>query len=287
MNQISDAARLRNMKACNEPRSVDRLRFHYEIEKALADRLRNSNKQDRTTLYTECYEALFSAVVDHPQFTNKYNNEAEEVRHRLQLILPLVQSGATLLEVGAGDCRLSIAAAPYVRRVIALDVAATIMSRKDFPPNVEPCLSDGTSIPVPPGSVDIAYSDQLMEHLHPDDALEQLRNVYEALKPGGHYLCITPNRLQGPHDISRYFDDVATGLHLREYTNKDLAALMRQVGFRKVHSLVVARGRRLKVPADLVGVLECAVAALPLRLRSLFSGPLSSAVFGVQVVASR
>jgi predicted SAM-dependent methyltransferase len=34
-------------------------------------------------------------------------------------------------------------------------------------------------------SVDLAYSNQLMEHLHPDDASEQLANVYRALKPGG------------------------------------------------------------------------------------------------------
>ena len=38
-----------------------------------------------------------------------------------------------------------------------------------------------------------------------------LANLYRALKPGAVYVCITPNRLSGPHDISLYFDSVATG----------------------------------------------------------------------------
>jgi SAM-dependent methyltransferase len=105
---------------------------------------------------------------------------------------------------------------------------------EDLPKNFELIISDGVSIPVPESSISIAYSDQLMEHLHPQDAFEQLRNVYKALTKGGVYICITPNRLSGPHDISKYFDKVATGFHLKEYTNMELMRLFRKVGFSKV-----------------------------------------------------
>jgi hypothetical protein len=64
----------------------------------------------------------------------------------------------------------------------------------------------------------VAYSYQLMEHLHPGDALEQLVNIYQALKRDSVYCCVTPNRISGPHDISVYFDTVAQGLHLKEYS---------------------------------------------------------------------
>ena len=70
-----------------------------------------------------------------------------------------------------------------------------------------------------------------MEHLHPDDAVDQLKNIYNALVNGGKYICITPNRLTGPHDISKYFDNVATGFHLKEYTVTELSGLFREVGF--------------------------------------------------------
>ncbi|WP_207480492.1 class I SAM-dependent methyltransferase [Arenibaculum pallidiluteum] len=288
MGLISDAARRRIMAAYREKRSEERLRFHYEVEKRLAEKLRDSTKESRSSLYRDCYEELFRTVGDHPQLTNKFDNDAAHVKRRLRLLLPMLRPDATLLEIGAGDCRLSIAAAPHVRKVIALDVAPAIMARNDLPANVEPCLSDGTSIPVPPGSVDIAYSDQLMEHLHPDDALEQLRNVFAALKPGGRYLCITPNRLSGPHDVSRYFEDVATGLHLREYTNRDLLVLMRDVGFREVRAVLAAKGRKIaEVPASMVSAVEGVFGALPRRLRSFAGGPLSNVLFGTRVVASK
>ena len=73
-----------------------------------------------------------------------------------------------------------------------------------------------------------------MEHLHPDDAFEQLENIYRALTPGGVYICVTPNRLSGPHDISSLYDEVATGFHLKEYSISELHSLFRRVGFSRI-----------------------------------------------------
>jgi hypothetical protein len=85
----------------------------------------------------------------------------------------------------------------------------------------------------------------LMEHLHPDDAMEQLRSIADALRPGGRYICITPNRLTGPHDISAGFDDEARGFHLREYTYRELACAFRRAGFRRVRVVESMHGRAL------------------------------------------
>ena len=54
--------------------------------------------------------------------------------------------------------------------VYAVEVSEEITGNLAFPRNVRLLLSDGTSIPVPDASVAVAYSNQLMEHLHPDDA---------------------------------------------------------------------------------------------------------------------
>ena len=123
----------------------------------------------------------------------------------------------TFLELGPGDCRLSFEVAKYVKNVYAIDVSKEITKYVQKPRNFHLILSDGSSINVPLTSINIAYSNQLMEHLHPDDALVQVRNVYKTLVPGGIYICITPHRFQGPHDISKYFDDISTGIHLKEY----------------------------------------------------------------------
>jgi len=92
--------------------------------------------------------------------------------------------------------------AKVARQVYAVDVSVEAVGAIDPPENFSLIISDGVSVPVPGGSVDVAWSAQLMEHLHPDDAREQLGNIYRALKPGGVYICITPNRISGPHDIS-------------------------------------------------------------------------------------
>jgi predicted SAM-dependent methyltransferase len=44
--------------------------------------------------------------------------------------------------------------------------------------------TSGVEIPLADASVGLAHSDQLMEHLHIDDAEPQLREVYRILKPG-------------------------------------------------------------------------------------------------------
>jgi SAM-dependent methyltransferase len=106
-----------------------------------------------------------------------------------------------------------------------------------------------------------------MEHLHPDDALLQLTNVYRALAPGGVYICLTPNRLTGPHDISCYFDTVATGFHLKEYTASELIPLFRHVGFRSVHQHFRKRRTYVQMPSVVTRSIESVVEHLGPGLR--------------------
>ena len=116
--------------------------------------------------------------------------------------------------------------------------------------------------------MNVAYSHQVMEHVHPEDAIDQLRSIYECLQPGGMYLCIVPNRINGPHDISRYFDKVASGFHMKEYTTGELSRLFKSVGFSRVASYVGARGQYVRVPQLALRVLEAVMAILPYGLRS-------------------
>jgi SAM-dependent methyltransferase len=217
----------------DEPRTFEQLEEHYLIEKRLAERLRNARKPERRSLYAELYDELFRLVPLHPQLTLNAaaRGRSKLTSERMKLLHPLLSRESTFLEVGPGDCALAIELCKEAKKVYAVEVSRTVTAGLNFPENFELVISDGCSVPVPPGTVDVAYSDQLMEHLHPDDAIEQLQNIFAALKPGGTYVCITPNRLSGPHDISRYFDKVATGFHLKEYTATELTRIFEGVGF--------------------------------------------------------
>jgi len=274
----------------SDPRSPGRIREHYLIEKELAARLRDATKQERQRLYTVVYDELFRRVPDHPQLTLKTDGQTRRrlVVERVRLLSRYLRSNSTYLEIGPGDCALAIAVAQRVRKVFAVDVSNEIAAGVALPKNVEFAISDGCSIPVPEGSIDVAYSDQLMEHLHPDDAREQLANIYRALARGGVYVCLTPNRLSGPHDVSRYFDEVATGFHLQAYTARELAAMFRAVGFRKLVAHVVARGSHVAVPVAFVKGIEVLLTRLPRRFgKTLARGLPLRLILGVKLVANK
>jgi len=248
-----------------ETRTPEQIREHYEIEKELAGRLRAASKEERRRLYTALYDELYRRVPLHPQLTQKADPaaRAEAVAVQMRLLRRFLTPGSVFLEVGPGDCSLAFEAAKSAKKVYAVDVSGEITKGAARPANFELILSDGSSIPVPAGSVHVAYSNQLMEHLHPDDALEQLRNVYAALAPGGRYVCITPNRLTGPHDVSEHFDEVATGFHLKEYTATELARIFKAAGFSRISAFASYREQFFAVPVFLLKIAESVVAVLP------------------------
>ena len=268
-------------------RTADQVREHYEIERELASRLRQCAPQERRRLYASTYDELFRRVAHHPMLLRKVDPEATRraVMAQFRLIRRFLRPGTYFLEIGPGDCSLSFAVAREVRQVYAVDVSELITSSATRPTNFELILSDGTSIPVPQGTVTVAFSNQLMEHLHPDDALEQLRNVYKALSHGGVYVCITPNALSGPHDISRNFDRLATGFHLKEYTNAELHDLFVRVGFSKVRAMLSVRGRSVLLPVWVCRIAEWLVQWLPFPLSRELAGRLPlRLILGIRMV---
>lgn len=271
-------------------RSQSRIKYHYQTEKMLAQKLRQATSNERTKLYAEVYDELFSKVLDHPQLIDKVNVsvKSRNVLSKLSIIRPSLNKDTIFMELGAGDCSLSLEVAKYVKKVIAVDVSKIVTSLDDQTDNFELIITDGRNINVEPESVDVVYSNQLMEHLHPDDAKEQLNNVYKALKTGGRYICITPHSFSGPHDVSKYFDDIATGFHLKEYSYAELTALFKQVGFSRFLA-VVGKGKiYLKLPLNLLLFIETLLGWLPKRLRKAFSKTaLMHLILGIKIIATK
>jgi SAM-dependent methyltransferase len=255
----------------DDPRSDARLRTHYEIERELADRLRQSPPAERRALYARVYDELFARVPDHPQLQRKTSGPLSEAATMAQyrLVRRFLSPSTTFLEIGAGDCAVSVRACLECERVVAADVSEAITAGLRRPSNLELRLFDGCELPLPAGSVDVAYSNQLIEHLHADDAVLQLASILRVLRPGGVYVCVTPNRLNGPHDVSRFFDRVATGFHLREYTYGELDALMRRVGFASTRAMIGVKGRFFPVPTAALRAVEGMALLLPRPLRAL------------------
>ena len=142
-----------------------------------------------------------------------------------------------------------------------------VAERDDAPPeNFEIVVYDGYESPVPDESVDVAFSYQFIEHLHPEDTPLHFKSAFEALKSGGCYVFDTPHAFSGPHDVSRAFSRTPKGFHLKEWTYSGLARLAKRCGFSQVYPI---RGeRKLGGFAKAAhGCLEGVVGILPYFLR--------------------
>lgn len=285
---VESLTALRKAPRRDEKRSEERLRLHYRVERRLADKVRAAaTPEERRAIFATMYDELFRLVPDHPRLLARKNAQAERDRGigwDMAQLDRFLRPGCVFLEIGAGDCALACRVAQRAGCVYAVDISD--QTRGSLPGNVRLVQSDGRDIAVPAGTVDVAFSDQLMEHLHPDDAREQLRNIHRALRPGGVYVCITPNRLYGPSDISAYFDDVASGFHLREYTVRELRPILREAGFPHVRAYIGARGFFVRCPAIAIEALEWLLELLPVRVRrQVADNKLMRGLLGVRVAA--
>jgi hypothetical protein len=173
----------------------------------------------------------------------------------LELLSRFVTRDSEFLEVAATDCSLSLSLAERVRRVYAVARSAVITSTRRFPTNFHLIAAEGNCIPVPQASIDVAYSNGLVDQLEPEQTCEQLANVQRALTRGGVFICCARNRLLGTAEIGK---GVAP-----PYTFSELRAVLRKVGFRTVAQYARCAGGNLTLPGPLAQLLELGAGTMP------------------------
>ncbi|MHB1034013.1 MAG: class I SAM-dependent methyltransferase [Pirellulales bacterium] len=122
----------------------------------------------------------------------------------------------------------------------------------------------------------VVYWNDVFEHIPPDEILDYLRRIHQMLATGGELVTITPNWHIRPSDVTA---DIAgpraeaAGLHLKEYTLREVTRLLREAGFRRVaaplavtHQRIVLCGSGL---ASLKRLVEPGLERLPYRLARL------------------
>ncbi len=245
-------------------RSIERLRVHFEVEKALADELRKAPRERRPAIYARMYDELFAAVPDHPRLVRRENPSLARPKldRELRLLRKWIRPHTSFLEFGAGDCRLSFEISPHVQRVIAVDIADQRGTSVASPRNFELVVYDGYQLDVPERSVDVAFSQDMIEHLHPEDVELHFRIIHRLLRPGGRYVFTTPHRLNGPHDVSRYFSEEPRGFHLAEWTFTELDRLLRRCGYSGVAFYRYAKGVPVRQPRAAIFALEAGIGRL-------------------------
>jgi ubiquinone/menaquinone biosynthesis C-methylase UbiE len=274
-------------------RTPDRIIAHYELERSIADELRQSSKAQRDAgLYQDAYDRLLGGLPDHPRKTLHSGDRAARmgayVERQSKMLIRELGKDDIFVDMGGGDCRLALLVAPHVAQSIVVEVSDALLP-ETVPANFKFVKTPGVIIPLENESVSFVYSNQLMEHLHPDDAAAQMREIFRVLKPGGRYLCRTPSRFSGPHDVSMFFSSVAQGMHLKEYSYKELRALMRNNGFARTRIWIAPRAYRAFVLPQFAGeLIEAVFALVPSSLHTrVCRSKVARALLGITMMADK
>jgi SAM-dependent methyltransferase len=208
----------------------EQIQRHLELERALTDQLLRSTPGERRDVFAAAYGRLYREL----PWLNVVDDErmSPDAADWAGLIGP---PPARVYEVGSGSGALARGLAARGYDVEATEITVERGTGSDG--ELRWTETDGVHLAeyATAAPYDAVISNQVIEHLHPDDIADHLRGAHAILRPGGRYVLETPLAYEGPADLSRVFGfDRPVGMHLHEYTHRELLALARAAGFGQV-----------------------------------------------------
>lgn len=215
------------------------VREHWELERSLRQELLAAGPGERWATFERCYASLYRQL---PWLTGPLGTTADldSMRHELWSSV-LGDSPLRVYEVGSGRGSLIHDLATRGFRCTGTEITRERGSK--WVPRHENLTwhqSDGVHLDrfEPACHYDAVISDQVVEHIHPDDLVTHFTTARGILKRTGRYICTTPHASLGPSDVSYVFRArQPEGMHLREYTYREITAALHRAGFGRVESV--------------------------------------------------
>ena len=163
--------------------------------------------------------------------------EPERFAERRAFLLGHVRAGDRVLDLGCGEGAFAAALAQAGADVTGVDVAAEAVRRARVraPQARIEQIVEGAALPLAEDAFDVVWAGEVLEHVA--DVVGLLAEVRRVLRWGGTLLATTPNlprlavaveALRGA-PLEQRLDPRAD--HLRFFTARSLAALLRDAGF--------------------------------------------------------
>jgi 2-polyprenyl-3-methyl-5-hydroxy-6-metoxy-1,4-benzoquinol methylase len=213
------------------------VRTHWRIERQGTAAILASDSASRADVTAEAYGAVFGQC----PWRNTAGERAQDPERAFSHFLKLLRPAHRVYEVGSGNGELIAWLAGKGFRCVATEItrergaqhASTVSG-------LEWHATDGVNLTryEPLGSFDAVLSNQVLEHLHPEDVATHFAAAAALLKPGGRYVLATPHRLCGPADLSEVFAlERPVCFHLREYSYDELVPVLKRCGFARVRAV--------------------------------------------------
>ena len=221
---------------------------HWQLERQLTLELLDSTPAERWSVFERCYTELYNRLewLNRVTGVSTVPNEQRFGDWKAEI----GQDRRSIYEVGSGKGQLIAYLAEQGHQCTGTDVSQERGEKvqTDGPPNLRWAKTDGVHLDrfEQLESYDLVISNQVIEHLHPEDTQVHFDSAFRILKPGGRYLFSTPHRHGGPFDVSVVFKyETPHGMHLKEYMFHELTEVAKRSGFRDMYVVMPARYRKL------------------------------------------
>lgn len=182
-----------------------------------------------------------------PQWEEISRNYSDETLKTKLIELDILKKTMILVDLGAGDGFISRFAAPFVKKVIAVDISGEMLrelrrkAKSDGLRNIETLESDARDVPLADSSVDMVCANMYLHHIEqPEIALQE---IYRILKPGG-MVFLADLYEHSDDDLIRKMHDLWPG-----FNPEQLAKRFQKAGFQEVRYETVTR-RAVGIRAD-------------------------------------
>ena len=207
---------------------------HWNLEKMLAKDLLQSTSENRWATFEQKYTLLYKELDWLNQLTATGHQESPEVKYKDWLEI-IGHKPQRIYEIGSGKGEMISLLAKQGHTCIGTEITRERGQKYGGEhPNLSWKVTDGVHCEAfeSATSYDVVISDQVIEHLHPDDICLHLSGVKNILADEGRYLFRTPQKHLGPWDVSRVFKhNTPQAMHLHEYTYTELKKLAQEAGF--------------------------------------------------------
>jgi hypothetical protein len=217
--------------------TIDELWFlHYEQEKSFADLIKKTKpfSIERAKLMNKGYETINRIMIMRSSKKGKKLESYGAMDAYAQLVKKMVRKVLNKKEkcfffeagVGSGKVIKDIAILPNV-----IAAGCDVYVDKNYISSdlkIYECTIYDALLKLDNNSIDVFYWNDVIEHIPEDEIEEYIKLLSVKMAIGGIIITITPNRLGGPYDITRYFKPIgstAEGFHFHEYTFQEILTL--------------------------------------------------------------
>lgn len=251
----------------------------FELERLWREKILSSSRENRATIVDQAYREIFEKFPNHSRLARTDEVARCAGRMKARLISPLLRRESTVLEIGCGTGyvvqALNEQGFDCTGAEISQDMLGICKKR-----GLKVIRGSAHQIDCPDASFDAVFSQEVLEHLHPEDVPLHFQEAHRLLRPNGLLIVETPNCRTGPQDISRGYTRVPQGLHLKEWSVRELIQLFQDAGFTGIRGSLAPQylarrsmtvHRMSRVPATVKNIQDRILLSIipTLRLRTI------------------